>query len=104
MIGLLMDKQVIKYAKHLSGQSNNANFCSSSCLDSQEELFEFRVSSRPNNSMRYFNDHASDMRRTMLRNMTVYQLPRRLVNRWHQSTLSRELIGRAEVSEISDLC
>ena len=59
MIDLLMDQQMIKYAKHLSGQRNNTNFCTSSRLDSQEELFEFCVSPCPNNSMRYFNDHAT---------------------------------------------
>jgi len=74
MIDLLMDQQMIKYAKHLSGQGHNTNFCTSSRLDSQEELFEFRVSPRPNNSMRYFNDHDSDMRRTMLCDMAFISL------------------------------
>ena len=74
MIDLLMDQQMIEYAKHLSGQSHNTNFCTSSRLDSQEELFEFCISPRPNNSMRYFNDHTSNMRRTMLCDMAVYQL------------------------------
>ena len=76
MIGLLMDQQMIEYSKHLSSQGNDTYFRSPSRLDSQEELFEPCVSLRPNNSMRYFNDHASDMRRTMLCDMAVYQLAR----------------------------
>ena len=60
-----------KYAKHLSGRSNNANFFSSR-FDSQEELFESRFSLRPNK----VKDHASDMRRTMLCDVTIYQLAR----------------------------
>ena len=40
----------------------------------QEELLEFRVSLCSNNGMRYLNDHTSDMRRTMLCDMAVYQL------------------------------
>jgi hypothetical protein len=59
MIGLLMDQQMIEYSKHLSSQGNDTNFRSPSRLDSQEELFEPCVSLRPNNSMRYFNDHAT---------------------------------------------
>ena len=58
MIGLLMDQQMIEYSKHLSSQGNDTYFRSPSRLDSQEELFEPCVSRRPNNSMRYFNDHA----------------------------------------------
>ena len=59
MIGLLMDQQMIEYSKHLSSQGNDTYFRSPSRLDSQEELFEPCVSLRPNNSMRYFNDHAT---------------------------------------------
>ena len=37
MIDLLMGHQMIKYAKHLSDQSYDTNFRTSSRLDSQEE-------------------------------------------------------------------
>jgi tRNA U38,U39,U40 pseudouridine synthase TruA len=38
LVKLSADQQMIKYAQYLSGKSDYANFCTSSCFDPQEEL------------------------------------------------------------------
>jgi hypothetical protein len=40
MTDLLTNQQMMQYAQHLSSQYNNTNFCVSSRLEPQEELFE----------------------------------------------------------------
>jgi hypothetical protein len=42
LVKLSTDKQMIKYAQHLSGKSDYANFSASSRINPQEELLEFR--------------------------------------------------------------